>query len=109
MHCTVDYRFHGYAIAVTMFFLDEPETKLVMRSIPYSGKFLWGLIFVIFVDKWLSAKISTTVQCIMGMIAFVRKKENWPSAKIGPHENFPLYSITKKINTTFTLLHKDLT
>jgi hypothetical protein len=32
----------------------------------YSGKFSWGLIFVVFADKWLSAKI-------------------------GPHENFPLY------------------
>ena len=38
----------------------------------------------------------TTIQCIMGMIAWDCETlylKDWPSVKIGPHENFPLYSI----------------
>jgi hypothetical protein len=32
------------------------------------------------------------VESIMGIIArFHENFEDWPSAKIGPHENFPLY------------------
>jgi hypothetical protein len=43
--------------------------------IPYSGKFSWGPILMVFVDKWLSAKreISMIVQCIMGLITHVRE------------------------------------
>jgi hypothetical protein len=43
-------------------------------------------------------KICTTVQRIIVMIVRLRKLnleniKDWPSAKIGPHENFPLYGM----------------
>ncbi len=67
------------------------------RHIPYSRKFLWGPIFVIFADKLLSAildprnKYDCTVYYIGHDHHVCENFEGCPSAKIGLHEDFPLY------------------
>ena len=55
----------------------------------YSGKFVRGPIFTVFMNKPISTKqtckISIIMQCIMDMIVHV--------LIMGHHEDFPLYDI----------------
>jgi hypothetical protein len=71
----------------------------VTYIMPYSRKFSWSPIFVVFADKRLSAKLDPRhkYDCTVynGHDRTRLRKLNWkdwPSVKIGPHENFPLYS-----------------
>jgi hypothetical protein len=74
--------------------------QLMLSILPYSGKFSWGPIFMeislqsfhglIFVDASNHANYTLYNRTYFtgSFFADIRL-----SAKIGPHENFPLYSI----------------